>query len=348
MKKVLVTGGAGFIGSNFILYLMSKYPDYEIVNLDKLTYAGRLENLSEVEDDPRYSFVKGDICNLEIMKKAAAGCNYIVSLAAETHVDRSIIEAGSFVTTDVYGVYSILEAAKECGVERTLLVSTDEVYGSVPKGESVEDDPPLPRSPYAASKAGGELLARSYYETYGVPVLLTRGANTIGPHQYPEKATPLFITNAIDDTPLPIYGDGKALRDYVYVLDHCEAIDLVLHHGAIGEAYNVGAGNQVNTIELSTKILDLLGKPEGLMKFVTDRPGHDLRYSLDSSKIKSLGWSPRYDFDAAIEATVDWYRENQDWWREIKSGEFAQYYERQYGSLKQNTKSQTQNPKEKF
>ena len=331
MKTLLVTGGAGFIGSNFIRYMLRKYPEYRIINLDKLTYAGNLENLQDMEDDPRYEFVRGDICDQEMVEKLAGRSDAIVNFAAETHVDRSIMGAGSFIQTDIYGVYILMEAARKFELTRFLQVSTDEVYGSIEVGASSETDPFEPRSPYAASKAGAELMIRAYYITHGQPVIITRGSNNIGPYQYPEKVIPLFITNAIEDKPLPIYGDGKAVRDYIYVEDHCEAIDLALHGGTPGEAYNVGGGNEVNTIELSNRILDLLRKPRRLAQFVTDRPGHDRRYSLSCAKIGRLGWRPRRPFEESLERTVRWYLENQAWWRKIKSGEYGKYYEQQYG-----------------
>ncbi|MGQ9631378.1 MAG: dTDP-glucose 4,6-dehydratase [bacterium] len=331
--RILVTGGAGFIGSNFIRYILTKYPDCSVVNLDKLTYAGNLDNLRDVENDPRYTFIRGDICDSETVERAIRGCDALVNFAAESHVDRSIMNPGDFIQTDVYGVFTLLEAAKKFDVGRIVQVSTDEVYGSVESGSSKEEDPLAPRSPYSASKAGGEMMARAYFATYGLPVMITRGSNNIGPFQYPEKVVPLFITNAIDDQPLPIYGDGRAVRDYIYVLDHCEAIDLILREGTPGEVYNVGGGNQVNTVELATKILDLLGKPRDLMRFVADRPGHDRRYSLNSSKIKSLGWRPRFSFDEALRMTVNWYVGNESWWRKIKAKreDYIRYYQAQYG-----------------
>ncbi len=331
MKTVLVTGGAGFIGSNFIRHVLGKYEDYRVLNLDKLTYAGNLENLEDIEDDPRYEFHLGDICDHKVVDSLVERCDLVVNFAAESHVDRSIASPGDFVLTDVYGPYTLLEAVRKYDIQRYLQVSTDEVYGSVEEGASVEDDGLAPRSPYAATKAGGELLVRAYYETYVVPAVITRGSNNIGPYQYPEKATPLFITNAIDDKPLPIYGDGKALRDYVYVKDHCEAIDLVMQVGKVGGAYNIGGGNQVNTVELAQKILDILEKPKDLIKFVEDRPGHDRRYCLDSSGMLKLGWNPEYTFDEALRITVEWYVENQNWWRRIKEKEnYRIYYEDHY------------------
>ncbi len=336
MKRLLVTGGAGFIGSNFVRYMLEKYPDYEITVLDALTYAGNLDNLADVAanvGEPRYRFVEGDIADFSCVNELVPEHDAIINFAAETHVDRSLMahEPGKFIMTDVYGTWVLLEAAKNFGVERFVQVSTDEVYGSVPVGHSSERDPLVPRSPYSASKAGGEMMVYAYHVSHGVPTIITRGSNTIGPYQYPEKVAPLFITNAIDDKPLPVYGDGKAVRDYIYVIDHCEAIDLVLHDGEAGETYNIGGGNEVDTIQLSDAILRLLGKPAELRQFVADRAGHDRRYALDTSKIEALGWRPRHTFAAAIEKTVAWYVENEWWWRKIKSGEYLEYYRKNYG-----------------
>ncbi len=335
MKNLMVTGGAGFIGSNFVRYMLEKYPDYSILVFDKLTYAGNLDNLKDVEEKfrGRYAFVKGDICDAEAVEQAIREhrIDTIVNFAAETHVDRSITEPDAFIKTDVYGTYVLLEAARKFGLERYHQVSTDEIYGEIPEGyRSKEDDPPRPRSPYSASKAGAEHLVHAYFVTYGVPVTITRGSNNIGPYQYPEKVVPLFITNAIDDEPLPLYGDGLQKRDYQYVLDHCEGIDVVLHKGKLGEAYNLGTGVETPNIVMAKKILQLLGKPESLIKHVKDRPGHDRRYAMDVSKIKALGWQSHHTFDEALEETVKWYVENEWWWRKIKSGAFKEYYRRQY------------------
>ncbi len=329
--RVLVTGGAGFIGSNFVRYLLRQHPDWQIVVLDKLTYAGNLDNLRDVLEDRRLTFHRGDVADAEAVAAAMEDCDVVVNFAAETHVDRSIEEAGSFIITDVYGTYVLLEAARRLGVKKFVQVSTDEVYGSVEEGSSKEEDPLKPRSPYSASKAGGDLMAHAYFATFGVPVVLTRSSNNFGPYQHPEKLIPLFITNAIEDRPLPLYGDGLYVRDWLYVLDHCEALDLVLEKGEVGQVYNIGAGNERTNLEITRKILQLLGKGEELIAHVADRPGHDRRYSLDTNKIRYLGWSPRHPFEEALEATVRWYLENQWWWRPIRSGEFAQYYERMYG-----------------
>lgn len=334
MKSLLITGGAGFIGSNFVHHVLEKYPDVEVVVLDKLTYAGNLDNLRDVADDRRYNFVHGDICDMELVDQVVREHHIeaIVNFAAETHVDRSILEAGSFIQTDVYGTHVLLEAVRKFGLQRMLHVSTDEVYGSVTEGSWVETDNLLPNSPYAASKAGGDLQCRAYHVTYGVPVVITRGSNNFGPYQYPEKVIPLFITNALDDLPLPLYGDGLNVRDWLYVLDHCEAIDLMLHEGQDGELYNVGGDHELTNLELTEAILEKTGKPKSLIHFVEDRPGHDRRYSLDSSKIRELGWRPRHAFAEALEGTVRWYAENRQWWEKLKTGEYRSYYQKQYGT----------------
>lgn len=332
MKNILVTGGAGFIGSNFARHMLNKYEGYRIVVFDKLTYAGNMDNLKDLAGNPRFSFVKGDICDAESVAQAMTDyqIDAIVNFAAETHVDRSLLEPGSFIMTDVYGTYVLLEAAKKFGVERYLQVSTDEVYGEVEVGSSTEDDPIVPRSPYAASKASGDLMVKAYFVSFGLPVVITRGSNNFGPFQYPEKFVPLFITNAIDSFPLPVYGDGRQVRDWIYVLDHCEGIDVVLHEGKLGEAYNVGGGNERFNIDVAHGILAYLDKPATLLQHVTDRPGHDRRYSLDCTKLRQLGWSPRHDFDSALADTVKWYRESEWWWRKLKSGEYMDYYRRNY------------------
>ncbi len=334
MKSLLITGGAGFIGSNFVHHVLDKYPDHEVVVYDKLTYAGNLDNLQDVADDPRYSFVRGDICDMELVQEVIREYEIegIVNFAAETHVDRSILEPGSFIRTDVYGTHVLLEAVRNFGLEMIVHISTDEVYGSVAEGSSVETHGLLPNSPYSASKAGADLMCRAYHVTYGVPVVITRGSNNFGPYQYPEKVIPLFITNALVDEPLPLYGDGLNVRDWLYVLDHCEAIDLMLHEGQDGEIYNVGGGNELTNMQLTEAILELMGKPKSLIRFVEDRPGHDRRYSLDCTKIHELGWQPRHNFAEALEATVRWYADNRWWWEKIKTGDYASYYQRQYGA----------------
>ena len=335
MHNLMVTGGAGFIGSNFVRYVLEKYPDYYIVVYDKLTYAGNLDNLKDVAERfaDCYAFVRGDICDAAKVRETirAYDVDTVVNFAAESHVDRSIMDPDAFIKTDVYGTYVLLEAAREFGLERFHQVSTDEVYGHVPEGASQETDSVAPRSPYAASKASADLMINAYHVTYGLPVTITRGANNIGPYQYPEKVVPLFVTNAIDNLPLPLYGDGLQVRDYQYVLDHCEAIDLVLHKGEIGGIYNVGTGTEMRNINMTHLVLKLLNKPESLIQPVRDRPGHDRRYALDVIKICGLGWEPAHTCEEAIEKTVRWYVENEWWWRPIKSGEhYQEYYQRQY------------------
>jgi dTDP-glucose 4,6-dehydratase len=329
--RLLVTGGAGFIGSNFIRHVLSAHADDRVVNLDKLTYAGNPANLTDVERDPRYTFVHGDICDAELVRDVARGVDAVVNFAASTHVDRSLLEPDEFLRTDVFGVFTLLEAVRELRVPRLLHVSTDEVYGSLARGSAREDDPLRPSNPYSSAKAAGDLLALAYWQTHGVPVVITRSSNNFGPYQYPEKVVPLFITNALEDRPLPLYGDGRNVRDWLYVLDNCAAIDTVLRRGRDGEVYNIGGGHEIENGMLTREILKLLDKPETLIRPVTDRPGHDRRYSLDSTKVRQLGWSPRYPFAPAIEATVGWYREHETWWRPLKSGEFRAFYERQYG-----------------
>lgn len=333
MKNVLVTGGAGFIGSNFVHHLLETPPDYQVVVFDKLTYAGNLDNLKDVESNMHYTFVQGDICNAEAVDHVMSQyeIDTIVNFAADTHVDRSLMDPGTFIQTDVYGTYVLLEAAKKFGVERYHQVSTDEVYGEVLEGRSKEEDRLHTRSPYSASKAGGDLMCLAYFTSFDVPVTITRGSNNIGPYQYPEKVVPLFITNAIDEVPLPLYGDGSQMRDYQYVRDHCEGIDAVLQRGELGEVYNLGTGVETRNVDMAHLILKLLGKPESLIQPITDRPGHDRRYALDCRKIETLGWRSRHSFEDAMEKTVRWYVDNEWWWRKIKSGaHYADYYQRQY------------------
>jgi dTDP-glucose 4,6-dehydratase len=335
VRNLMVTGGAGFIGSNFTRYTLERYSDYHIVVYDKLTYAGNLDNLKDVAERfaDRYAFVRGDICDVATVREAirAHDVDTIVNFAAETHVDRSIMDPDAFIKTDVYGTYVLLEVAREFGLERMHQVGTDEVYGHVPVGASKETDPVAPRSPYAASKASADLMIHAYYITYDLPVTITRGANNVGPYQYPEKVLPLFVTNAIDDLPLPLYGDGLQVRDYQYVLDHCEAIDWVLQKGEIGGIYNVGTGTEMRNIDMVRLLLRLMNKPESLIQPVRDRPGHDRRYALDVSRIRALGWEPAHTCEDAIEKTVHWYVENEWWWRPIKGGErYREYYKRQY------------------
>ena len=312
--KIVITGGAGFIGCNFVRYMLEKYPDDEIVVLDKLTYAGRIENLQDVMD--KITFVKGDICNREDVE-AVKDCDVIFNFAAETHVDRSIINAGVFVKTDVLGTYTLLEYARKNDIEKYIQISTDEVYGSIEKGSFKETDMLDPSSPYSASKAGADSLVRAYYKTYGLPVLTTRSSNNFGPYQYPEKLIPVLILNALHDKTLPIYGEGKNVRDWIYVLDNCEGIDFVFQKGKAGEVYNIGAGDERTNIEIANIVLKALNKTESLIKFVEDRPGHDFRYSLNCEKIKRIGWTPRYKFKDALKETIKWYVENDWWWKAL-------------------------------
>ncbi|NCO41670.1 MAG: dTDP-glucose 4,6-dehydratase [Armatimonadetes bacterium CG_4_10_14_3_um_filter_66_18] len=334
MHRILVTGGAGFIGSNFARYQLKHHADREVVVLDKLTYAGNLDNLRDLESDRRFAFQQGDICDPAAVRAAAAGADAIVNFAAETHVDRSLLDPSAFVMTDVHGVNVLLEAVRELGVARFVQISTDEVYGQVAAGSSKETDRYAPRNPYSATKAAAELMVHAHHESYGVPALITRGSNTFGPFHYPEKMIPLFITNALDDEPLPVYGDGKQVRDWLFVEDHCAGIDFVLEHGLDGEVYNVGGGNERENLGVTRLILGLVGKPESLLRHVEDRAGHDRRYSLDCGKLHRLGWQPARRFEDALAETVQWYRANEWWWRKIKSGAFAEYYQRQYGDRK--------------
>lgn len=333
MKKLLVTGGAGFIGSNFVRFMLNKYDDLHIVNLDLLSYAGNLENLSDVKDNSNYKFVKGDIADRKTVDEVMEGADYVVNFAAESHVDRSIEDPSVFIRTNVLGTQVLLDAAKKYKVERYLQVSTDEVYGSL--GESgyfTEQTPLAPNSPYSASKAGADLLVRAYHETFGLPVLITRCSNNYGPYQYPEKLIPLFIKRALNNETLPVYGDGLNVRDWLHVEDHCRAIDVVLHKGKIGEAYNIGGNNEKTNIEITRLILQALGKPENLINYVKDRLGHDRRYAIDSSKMQNeLGWSPKYTFEQGIKETIEWYCSNTAWWQNIISGEYLDYYEQIYG-----------------
>jgi len=366
--KLLITGGAGFIGSNFVRYILKRYPGYKIVILDKLTYAGNLDNLREFLNPDnlylrkdyrssyphhlieslssrvkarfiekklladRFLFIQGDICDSQLVGQIMPDADVVVNFAAQSHVDRSIMEAGSFVTTDVYGAYVLLEAARKYEINRFIQISSDEAYGSIEKGSFKEENPLNPSSPYAASKAAADLLVKSYYVTYNLPVIITRSSNNFGPYQHPEKLIPLFITNAIDDIYLPLYGDGMNVRDWLYVLDNCQAIDLVLHKGEPGEIYNIGADNERANIGITKMILKLLDKSENLIKLVHDRPGHDRRYALNSTKIRKLGWEMSCDFEEAMKRTVDWYINNEDWWRKIKERDkdYREYYRKQY------------------
>ncbi len=317
--RILVTGGAGFIGSNFIRHILNKYPEYRIINLDKLTYCGNLNNLKDIENSPGYKFVKGDICDSGIVNDIARNCDAIINFAAQTHVDRSITDASDFVRTNVYGVHVLLEAAKKYSLSKYIQISSDEVYGSIERGSFTEESPLRPNSPYAASKAAADHLVRSYFVTYNLPVAITRSSNNFGPFQYPEKVIPLFITNAQKNKSLPLYGDGLNVRDWLYVLDNCRAVDLVLHKGEIGQIYNVAAGNEKTNLELTELILKIMDKPGSLIEYVKNRLGHDRRYSLDCSRIRTLGWQPQYQFEQALKETIRWYQDNQQWWRKLKS-----------------------------
>ncbi len=318
-KILLVTGGAGFIGSNFILYMFNKYPEVKIINLDLLTYAGNPENLKDIADNPNYTFVKGDIADSGIVNRVVPGVDYIVNFAAESHVDRSIEDPLIFIKTNVMGTQVLLDAARKHGVERYLQVSTDEVYGSLgPTGYFTEETPLAPNSPYSASKAGADMLVRAYHETYGLPVLITRCSNNYGPYQFPEKLIPFFIKRLLNGQNVPVYGDGLNVRDWLYVEDHCAAIDMVLQKGRIGEVYNIGGNNEKTNIEITKLILQGLGKPETMIEYVKDRLGHDRRYAIDSGKIQSeLGWRPATSFEDGIEMTIKWYLYNRDWWEKL-------------------------------
>lgn len=318
MQTLIVTGAAGFIGSNFVRYMLGKYPDYRIIVLDALTYAGSRDNLSDVWKNPNFTFIKGDIRDAALVDNLAQNADAIINFAAESHVDRSIVSPGEFIQTDVAGVWTLLEAARKYELERFVHISTDEVFGSRESGSFKEGDPMEPNSPYSASKAGGEMMVRAYHATYGLPTVVTRGSNTFGPYQYPEKMIPLFVTNLIDDIPVPVYGDGRQVRDWMYVLDHCRGIDIALHQGTPGEVYNLGGGNERPNIEVVKRLLQLLNKPESLIAHVKDRPGHDRRYSLDCAKLKALGYQPEKPFEERLEETVRWYLANEGWWRKIK------------------------------
>ena len=317
--NILITGGAGFIGSNFIRYILNKYPEYKIINLDKLTYCGNLENLKDIENNPNYKFVKGDICDKKIVGRFTKDCQVIINFAATTHVDRSIVDPSEFIHTNVYGTHVLLEAAKKYNISRYIQISSDEVYGSIEQGSFTEESPLRPNSPYAASKAAADHLVRSYSITYNLPIIITRSSNNFGPYHYPEKVIPLFITNALENKKLPLYGDGLNVRDWLYVLDNCQALDLVFHKGEIGQIYNIAAGIEKTNVELTKLILKIVDKSETLIEYVQDRLGHDRRYSLDCSKIKRLGWQPQYEFEQALKETVSWYKTNRRWWQKLKS-----------------------------
>ena len=332
MKNILVTGGAGFIGSAFVRHMIANYPDYNIICFDKLTYAGNVDNLLPVSDEENYRFERGDVADRSAVSRVLRDyrIDTVVNFAAESHVDRSILAPDAFIHTDVVGVYILLDEGRKHGIERFCQVSTDEVYGDIEDGLSLEDDRFLPNSPYAASKAGGELMVRAYHVTYGMDTVITRGSNTYGPYQYPEKLVPFFTTEAIDDRPLPLYGDGEQIRDWLYVDDHARGVDRILHYGASGAAYNLAGENQRNNIEVTTRILELLGKPDSLIRHVPDREGHDRRYAMSAEKARALGWRRQFDFETGLEATVRWYQANEWWWRKIKTGEYLDYYKQQY------------------
>ncbi|MBM7609074.1 dTDP-glucose 4,6-dehydratase [Lysinibacillus composti] len=337
--KILVTGGAGFIGSNFVNYIVRKYPEYQIINLDALTYAGNLENLKESEEKSNYRFVKGDITDRELVDSLfEEGLDIVVNFAAESHVDRSITNPGIFISTNIQGTQVLLDAARTHAIKKYVQVSTDEVYGSLgAEGYFTEDTPLAPNSPYSASKAGADLLVQAYHETYGLPVNITRCSNNYGPFHFPEKLIPLMIINALNDKPLPVYGDGLNIRDWLHVEDHCRAIDLVLHKGRNGEVYNVGGHNEKANIEVVKEILKQLEKPVSLIKYVEDRLGHDRRYAIDPTKLQTeLGWEPKYNFETGLNDTINWYLENPSWWENIISGDYQQYYEQQYGKALEN------------
>lgn len=332
-RTILVTGGCGFIGSNFVRYMLRNY-DYKVINVDKLTYAGNLENLSDISDHPNCEFVRGDIADKDMIEGLVSkGVDAIINYAAESHVDRSIEDSRVFIETNVLGTQVLLEAARKYGILRFVQISTDEVYGSLgPRGSFKETSPLAPNSPYSASKTAADLLVRAYHKTYGLATIITRCSNNYGPYQFPEKLIPLMISNALEDKPLPVYGDGMNVRDWIYVEDHCRAIDLIMHRGREGEVYNIGSNNELPNIEIVKIILKRLNKPESLIKFVVDRPGHDRRYAIDSKKLRNeIGWDTVYPFEEGIDLTIRWYVEHQDWWEKIKSGEYLHYYEKMYG-----------------
>jgi dTDP-glucose 4,6-dehydratase len=329
--KILVTGGAGFIGSNFVRHILDEHPDDSVVVLDKLTYAGRMETLQDLMTFERMEFVQGDVCDQAAVQSALEGCDAIVNFAAESHVDRSIEEPGHFIQTDVFGTYVLLEEARRVGIGRYLQISTDEVYGSIEEGSFTEQSPIEPSSPYSASKAGGDLVVAAYCHTFGMDAVICRSSNNYGPYQYPEKLIPLCILNALHGDPLPVYGDGMQVRNWLHVRDNCRALDIALRNGKPGEVYNVGGPDEVPNLEVVGKILELTGRDESLIEHVTDRLGHDRRYSLESAKISGLGWSAEIGFEQGLEETVDWYRDNAWWWEPIRSVEYREYYERQYG-----------------
>ena len=334
--KLFITGGAGFMGSHFIKYILKTYPEYEIINFDKLTYAGNLDNLKEVETNPRYQFVQGDIADAQSLEKIIKdnSIDAIINYAAETHVDRSILDPEAFLKTDIFGTYNLLEVTKKFGIKKMIQISTDEVFGSIPEGSFSETSSFEPNSPYAAAKAGGDLLCRSYFVTYQTPVIVTHSCNFYGTHQYPEKLIPLFITNLLEGKKIPVYGDGKNVREWIHTSDHCRAIDVILHKGQVGEVYNIGSGNEKNNLEITKLILENLNAGEEMIEWVKDRPGHDRRYAIDHSKLSNeLGWQPEKRFEDGIREVIKWYKENEWWWKKLKSAEYLEYYKKQYYKL---------------
>lgn len=336
MKKVLITGGAGFIGSNFIHYFLQEHSDLEVRCFDLLTYAGNLENLSDLQGNPRFTFVKGDVRNAGEVKAALAGCDGLIHFAAESHVDRSIVDASDFLTTNILGTYTVVMEAHRAGIKRILHVSTDEVYGSIQQGKFSENSPLKPSSPYAASKASSDLVALSCFKTFGAPIIITRSSNNFGPYQYPEKVIPFFITNLLEGKKVPLYGDGKNVRDWIYVIDNCRGIDLVFYGGKIGGVYNIGGENEKENIELTKVILSALAKDESSIEYVKDRLAHDRRYAIDSSKIKDLGWKPLHTFDEALDKTINWYKQNRSWWESVrkKKAEYQDFVDNYYATLR--------------
>ncbi|MBI4709046.1 MAG: dTDP-glucose 4,6-dehydratase [Candidatus Portnoybacteria bacterium] len=331
--KLLITGGAGFMGSNFIKHIFKNHPNWQVVNLDKLTYAGNLDNLKEVGDSPNYFFVRGDIANKEDVKAAIGqGVDKIINFAAETHVDRSILEPDAFIKTDIFGTYTLLEAARENNVAQYIQISTDEVFGSIKNGSFSESSPFAPNSPYSASKAGADHLCRAYFKTYNLPVIVTHSCNFYGPSQYPEKLIPLFITNLLENKKVPVYGEGNQMREWIFTEDYCRAIDLIIERGQVGEIYNIGTGYEKQNIEITKFILAELGFDESMIEYVKDRPAHDFRYSINCEKLRGLGWKSEIPWDEGLRRTIKWYQENEWWWKKLKSGEYLDYYKKQYQS----------------
>jgi len=328
--RVLITGGAGFMGSNAIRYFLKKYSDIEIVNLDKLTYAGNPDNLKDIENNSRYRFIKGDIIDRNLLDNTVKDVDVIINYAAETHVDRSILDPKEFIVTDVLGTYSLLESAKKHNIKKYIQISTDEVFGSIQDGKFTEESPFKPNSPYAASKAGGDHLCRAYFKTYDMPIIVTHSCNFFGPYQYPEKLIPLFITNLLENKKIPVYGDGLQAREWISTQDHCQAVDLILQKGKAGEVYNISTGDEIKNIEITKLLLAELNKNDSFIDYVKDRPGHDRRYAIDATKLRVLGWSPKMNFNDGIKQTIEWYKNNEGWWKKIKSGEYLKYYKQQY------------------